>query len=163
MSLPFPISAPQPGTGKTTLLSRETWHIGHPWHQRWSQIGVVCSMNIQNGSIGTYFILPRNNLKASSTWTDGEFWQTSWVHFRLCSEPDNWARVQWKAGLDNTVSTTPDVVTGSHQLSKFDTVVATFTDNHWWLNKSCSWISKIVGSKIPGWCCVQVSVPFFPK
>ena len=56
MSLPFPISVPQPCTGKTTLLSCEPWHIGHPWHQRWSQIGVVCSKNIQNGSIGTAFI-----------------------------------------------------------------------------------------------------------
>ena len=46
------------------------------------------------------------------------------------TEPDNWVRVQWKAGLDNTVSTTPDVVTGSHQLSKFDTVMATFTVYH---------------------------------
>ena len=33
--------------------------------------------------------------------------------------------------------TTQDVVTGSHQLLKFDTVVATFTDYHWWLNKPC--------------------------
>ena len=56
MSLPFPISAPQRGTWKTTLLSRDAWHIGHPWHQRWSQIEVVCSINVQNGSICTYFI-----------------------------------------------------------------------------------------------------------
>ena len=46
------------------------------------------------------------------------------------TEPDNWVRVQWKAGLDNTVSTTPDVVTGSHELLKFDTVVATFRVYH---------------------------------
>ena len=32
--------------------------MGHSssWHQKWSQIGVVCSINIQNGSIGTDFI-----------------------------------------------------------------------------------------------------------
>ena len=70
------------------------------------------------------FILPRNNLKASSTCTDFEFWQTCWAHFQLCSVGVNWTRVHWKAGLDKTVSTTPDVVTGSHQRSKFDTVVA---------------------------------------
>ena len=73
------------------------------------------------------------------------------------------SRVQWKAGLDNTVSTTPDVVTGSHQLSKFEIVVATFTVYHWWSNKPCSRISKIVGSQVPDWCCIQVSVPFVPK
>ena len=73
------------------------------------------------------------------------------------TEPDNWVKVQWKTGLDNTVSTTPDVVTGSHQLPRLDTMVATFIVYRWWLSNPCSWISKIVGSQIPGWCCVQVS------
>ena len=73
------------------------------------------------------------------------------------TEPDNWVKVQWKTGLDNTVSTTPDVVTGSHQLPRLDTMVATFIVYHWWLSNPCSWISKILGSQIPGWCCVQVS------
>ena len=140
-------------------------HIGHACHQRWSQIGVVCSMDVHNGRIGIYFIPQRNNLKASSIWTDGEFWWKCWAHFcalLVWAEPDNWVRVQRTPGLDSTVSTTPDVVTGSHLLSTFDTVVATFTVYHWWLNKPCSCISKIV-AQIPGWYCVQISVPLFPK
>ena len=64
------------------------------------------------------------------------------------TEPDNWVRVQWKAGLDSTVSTTPDVFTGSHQLSKIDTMAMTFAVYHRWLNKPCSWISKILDSHI---------------
>ena len=142
-------------------MSHDAWHSGHAWHQRWRQIGVVCSINIQNGRIGTDFIPPRNNLNASST--DGlmvSFDRQAGPVFGCAllvvwTEPDNWVRVQCKAGLDNTVSTTSDVVTGSHQLSKFDTVAASFTNYHWWFNKPCSWISKIVGLHIPGRCFVQ--------
>ena len=52
----FPIRTPHSGTGTTTLLSRDARHTEHAWHHRWSQIGVVCSINTQNGSIGADFI-----------------------------------------------------------------------------------------------------------
>ena len=72
-----PVDAPSESRGTTKIRRTPTESCLHsqrdPWHQRWSQIGVVCSINIQNGSIGTAFIPRRNNLKASSTWTGGEF------------------------------------------------------------------------------------------
>ena len=156
-SLPFLISAPQPGTGNITLLSRDAWHSGHAWHYRyrWSLLGVVCSINIQNGSTGTPFIPPpqetiwkpvAHRLMVSFGRQAGP---TFGCALLVWTEPDNWVRVQWKSGLDKTVST-PGVVTRSHKLSKWDTLVATFTDYHWWLNKSRSWINKIVGSHIHG-------------
>ena len=76
---------------------------------------------------------------------------------------NKYKKVQKKTGLDNTMSTTPDVVTGCHQLSKFDTLVVTFTVFPWWLNNPCSWASKTVCLQIPGWYCIQISVPFFKK
>ena len=66
---------------------------------------------MQNGSIGTYFIHPRNNLNASNIWTDGEFWQTNWAYFRLYSVIANWTRQlghsamegwPWQHSVNNT-------------------------------------------------------------
>ena len=92
-----------------------TWRLihRHAWRQRWSQIGVACIINLHNGSIGTNVIPPpkKNNLEASSTWTDGEFWQTSWAYFRLCSASVNWTRQldqsamggwPWQHSVNNT-------------------------------------------------------------
>ena len=100
-SLPFPISAPQPGTGKTTLLSHDAWHSGRAWQQIWSQIGVVCSIHTEwNHWHRLGFITPRKNLKASSTWTEGEFWQTCWAHFGLCSVGVNWTRQLGQSAME---------------------------------------------------------------
>ena len=48
----------------------------------------------------TGFIILRNNLKASSTWTDGEFWQTCWAHFPLCSVGVNWTRQLGQSAME---------------------------------------------------------------
>ena len=82
---------------------------------------------------------PRHNLKPVAHGLMVSFDRQAGPIFGCALNQTIGSRVQWKAGLDNTVSTTPDVVTGSHQLSKFEIVVATFPVYHWWLNKPCSY------------------------
>ena len=52
------------------------------------------------------FYPQKNNLKASSTWTDGEFWQTSWAHsVVLWTRPLDQSAMEgwpWKHSVNNT-------------------------------------------------------------
>ena len=122
-SVPFNLVQGRPhpchmNTWNLTMLTHPT--IGHPWHQIWSQIGVVCSINIQNGSIGTDFIPPpppppqkkKTKKKTKTIWKpaacglmvsfDRQAGPTFSCVLSVWTEPDNWVRVQCKAGLDNT-------------------------------------------------------------
>ena len=90
MSMSFPISARQSGTWNTTLRSHDAWHRGHTWYQRWSRIGVVCSINIQNGRLSQILSHKEIVWKPVTYWADGEFWQTFWAHFRSYSVGVSW-------------------------------------------------------------------------
>ena len=147
-------------------VPHDAWHNRHTWHQRWSQIGVVCSMNIQHGSIGTYFIPNETVWKpvahGQMVSYDRHAGPTFGCALSEWTETDNWVRVQWKAGLDNCVDNTPCCYRKPPAVNIWHRG-GDFTVYHWGLNKQCSWINKNVGWQIPGWYCVQFSVWFAPK
>ena len=143
-------------------LSREAWHIGHAGHNRLSQ-----HKHTEWKPWHQLYFTPRNNLKVNSmgwSWVLTDMLGPLWAVLCPCEliqttrSECNWRMV----ALENTVTTTSDVVPGSCQLSKFGTVVATFIS----LFLVIKWVMLLtvqVCLQIPGWWCIKVWVPFFSK
>ena len=82
------------------------WHgedhtpdIGHAWHQRLSQIGVVRSINIRMEAL-EQILFPQDTIWKPVAWTAGNFWQRWWPHFWLRPVGVNWTRQLDQSAMD---------------------------------------------------------------
>ena len=101
---------------------------------------------------GVHMLYPHETIWMPLAWTNGEFWQISLADFRLCSAGVNWTN---ELGQSATFGGLP--LTTQYQQHPLFIPEATSRQNftpwwrilsvyHWWLNESCSWISKVIGS-----------------